>query len=132
MVRECATRLVLPAGGDGDLQLDGGRFPVSGGFLFQEDPRRKALCCNIQTGCCHVLYCEGFKYPLLILFKFWAKRVVHSSVIDLQKWWVIGHCCSVDDDGDHGENFQWQYKLNYKSEVVESVLFGVTARIQSG
>lgn len=74
MVRECATRLVLPAGGDGDLQLDGGRFPVSGGFLFQEDPRRKALCCNIQTGCCHVLYCEGFKYPLLILFKFWAKH----------------------------------------------------------
>lgn len=74
VVRECATRLVLPAGGDGDLQLDGGRFPVSGGFLFQEDPRRKALCCNIQTGCCHVLYCEGFKYPLLILFKFWAKH----------------------------------------------------------
>ena len=52
--------------------------------------------------------------------------VVCSSVIDLQYCWVI-RCCSVDDDSDHGDNFQWQYKLTNKSKVVESAPFGVTA-----
>ena len=70
-----------------------------------------------------------------------GSSVVHSSVFDLQQWWVVGHCCSVDNDdagnGDHGDNgpfsmlSKWssQLSLEYqlKSKVVESTLLGVAA-----
>ena len=69
--------------------------------------------------------------------------VACSSVSDLQQWWVVGRCCSVDN-GDHVNNgndcngntnlfvspkwlsllsFEWQLE----SEVVESALLGAAA-----